>query len=103
MAPRQRIATPPSLEDVAAAARDSSGLSSTAQQHRPLLSNNSSTSASSSSDDDDDHSQADHHHPFPSKPSTSHLTVAQQQAEAADVAREQHDYFNLVALVRGWQ
>jgi hypothetical protein len=80
MAPRQRLSPPPSMEDLSSAAASSSaeGPSSSLgspSDRRPLLSSAGESKLSSS---------------FGSS----------QAPTEADVARERHDFFNLVALVR---
>jgi hypothetical protein len=77
MAPRQRISSMPSIEDVAGKA-----------QQRALLSDESSAGSDESNGE--------------SRHVKSPSTAPQNQQTPADIARDEHDLFNLVALVSSY-
>ena len=106
MAPRQRLSPPVSLDDVAASA-----VTSLIPVKGPLLSRRSSSSCGSnssgspaSSDDEADHVPSSGIGSAPATRCSSAIKPRNipehRAAEAADIARERHDIFNLVALVR---
>ena len=78
MAPRQRISSMPSMEDVAGKA-----------QQRALLSDESSAGSDESNGE--------------SRHVKSPSTALQDQQTPADIARDEHDLFNLVALVSSFR
>jgi hypothetical protein len=107
MAPRQRLSPPVSLDDVAA-----SSVTPLNAEKGPLLSRRSSSSCGSTStggspsasDDEADHAPTSSG--VGSAPAIRCANAVKplsipdyHAAEAADIARERHDIFNLVALV----
>jgi hypothetical protein len=108
MAPRQRLSPPVSLDDVAA-----SSVTPLNAEKGPLLSRRSSSSCGSTctggspsaSDDEADHvptsSGVGSAPAIRCSSAVKPLNIPDYHAaEAADIARERHDIFNLVALVR---
>jgi hypothetical protein len=79
MAPRQRISSMPPMEDVAGKA-----------QKRALLSSDESSAGSDESNGESRHVK-------------SPSTAPQNQQTPADIARDDHDLFNLVALVSSYR